>query len=89
MMILMDLTETVNLLKSMIGDCSELNGHDFLIAPAKIPGSMVEGYQLHITGEFNEDIKKYISDIAVKNNLAITQHPDSVMIYKAKTPANS
>jgi len=82
----MDLNETVELLREMVSDCSDLKGDDFLIAPAKIPGSMVEGYQLHITGKFSEAARKYLNDVALKRSLAVTQHPDSVMLYTAKPP---
>jgi hypothetical protein len=80
----MDLTEVVNLLSEITKGCPNLDGNDFLLAPSKIPGSVVEGYEIHITGEFSDKVKKYLSDVALKKKLAITQHPNSVMIYKTK-----
>jgi hypothetical protein len=80
----MELTETVNLLKELVNDCSDLKGNDFLLAPSKIPGSIVEGYEIHITGKFNEDVRRYLNDLALKKKLAITQHPSSVMLYSVR-----
>ena len=81
----MNLNEVVNLLKEIVDHCPDLNGYDFLITPSKIPGSTVEGYEVHITGKFSETTKKYLNDIAVKEKLATTQHPNSIMIYKMKS----
>jgi hypothetical protein len=80
----MELTEAVNLLKELVNDCSNLKGNDFLLAPSKIPGSIVEGYEIHITGNFSETVRRYLNDLALKKKLAITQHPTSVMIYSVK-----
>jgi hypothetical protein len=83
----MDLIEAVNLLNELVSDCSNLNGNDFLLAPSKIPGSVVEGYEIHITGNFSDAEKRYLSDLALKKKLSITQHPNSVMIYSVKNAA--
>ncbi len=80
----MNLTEVVDLLKERVNNCSDLDGNDFLIAPSKIANSTVDGYEIHMTGKFNEAAKRYLSDVALKKKLSITQHPDSVMLYKAK-----
>ncbi len=80
----MNLMEVIDVLKEMVNGCSDLEGDDFLLAPSKIPGSTVEGYEIHMTGKFDEATKKYINDFALEKKLAITQHPDSVMIYKTK-----
>jgi len=55
--VFMELTEAVNLLNELINDGSSLKGNDFLVAPSKIPGSIVEGYEIHITGQFSEDVE--------------------------------
>lgn len=80
----MNLIEAVNLLNELVNDCSNLKGNDFLLAPSKIPSSIVEGYEIHITGNFSDDQKRYLNDVALKKKLAITQHPNSVMIYSVK-----
>lgn len=80
----MELNEAVDLLSELVNDCSNLKGNDFLLAPSKIPGSVVEGYEIHMTGSFDESVRKYLNDIALKRKLAITQHPTSVMIYTVK-----
>jgi hypothetical protein len=82
--VFMELTEAVDLLKELVNDCANLKGNDFLLAPSKIPGSVVEGYEIHITGKFNEEVRRYLSDLALKKELAITQHPSSVMLYSVK-----
>lgn len=80
----MKLIEAVNLLNELVNDCSNLVGNDFLLASSKIPGSVVEGYEIHITGNFSDAEKRYLNDVALKKKLAITQHPNSVMIYSVK-----
>jgi hypothetical protein len=80
----MNLIEAVNLLNELVNDCSNLVGNDFLLAPSKIPGSVVEGYEIHITGDFTDNVKRYLNDLALKKKLSITQHPNSVMIYSVK-----
>lgn len=82
----MELIEVIELLKEMVTDCTDLNGDDFLIAPSKLPGSIVEGYEIHFSGQFNDATRKYINDVALKRKLAVTQHPDSIMLYQAKQP---
>jgi hypothetical protein len=57
-----------------------------LIAPSKIPQSSVEGYELHFSGNFDEATRKYLNDVALEKKLAIIQHPDSIMMYKARQP---
>ncbi len=81
----MNLNEAVDLLQEMIKGCPDLSGDDFLLASSKIPESIVDGYQVHMTGKFSDQAKKYLNDIAVSRRLAIVQHPGSVMIFKAKT----
>jgi hypothetical protein len=81
----MELTEAVDLLSKLVNDCSNLKGNDFLLAPSRIPGSVVEGYEIHMTGNFNEGVRRYLNDIALKRKLAITQHPNPIMIYTVKT----
>lgn len=80
----MELTEAVNLLNELVNNCSNLKGNDFLLAPSRIPGSVVEGYEIHMTGNFNERVRRYLNDIALKRKLAITQHPNAIMIYTVK-----
>ncbi len=85
----MNLNETVDLLKEMVSNCSELEGDDFLIAPSKVRESSVEGYEIHMTGKFSETVRKYVNDLALEKGLAITQHPDSIMMYRAKAKPNA
>ncbi len=80
----MKLTEIVNLLKEMVDGCPSLDGNDFLIAPSKVPNSVVDGYEIHMTGNFNDESRKYLNSIAIQNKLAIRIEPNSVMIYKAR-----
>jgi hypothetical protein len=79
------LPNVVNLLNKIINNCPNLNGNDFLLAPSKIPGSIVDGYEIHITGEFTDAVRIYLSDLALKKKLSITQHPNSIMIYSVKS----
>ena len=81
----MDLSGVVNLLNEIINNCSDLDGNDFLLAPSKIPGSIVEGYEIHMTGQFNDEVRRYLNDLALKKKLSITQHPTSIMIYSTKS----
>lgn len=80
----MNLIEVVDLLKELVSDCSDLSGNDFLVAPSKLASSIVDGYEIHLSGNFNQETRQYLNDIALKKHLAITQHPDSIMIYQAK-----
>jgi hypothetical protein len=59
----MELTEAANLLNEIVNDCSNLKGNDFLLAPSRIPGSVVEGYEIHMTGNFNERVRRYLNDM--------------------------
>lgn len=80
----MNLSETVDLLKELAANCSDLDGDDFLIAPSKVSQSNVEGYEIHLTGKFNDATRAYLNKVALEKKLAITQHPDSIMLYKVK-----
>ena len=80
----MNLIEVVDLLKEMVNNCSHLEGVDFLIAPSKVSNSMIDGYEIHMSGDFDEKTKKYLNYIALEKRLAIVQHPNSVMLYNAK-----
>jgi hypothetical protein len=55
-----------------------------LIAPSKLANTNVEGYEIHLSGEFNDETRKYLNKISIEKKLAIVQHPDSIMLYTAK-----
>ena len=82
----MNLNEIVTLLKQIVDGCPELEGTDFLIAPSKLPRSIVEGYEIHMTGKFDENMRNYLNDIAVSKELSINQEPTSIGLYKSKVP---
>jgi hypothetical protein len=80
----MNLIEVVDLLKELIKDCPDLDGNDFLIAPSKVLKSRVDGYEIHISGQFSGTTKKYLNNVAIQRKLTIIQHPNSVMMYESK-----
>lgn len=80
----MKLKEVIDLLKKICDDCPGLDGNDFLVAPSKLQHSNVEGYQIHITGKFDDVMLRCLHSIALKNRLSITMEPSSVMIYQKK-----
>jgi hypothetical protein len=63
---------------------SEHKREPFLIAPSSVKNSRVEGYEIHITGTFDDAAMKYLYNIAFEKHLAITQHSGSVLLYKSK-----
>jgi len=80
----MKLNEVIDLLKEITEKCPRLDGNDFLIAPSKLPHSSVDGYQVHITGKFEDETRTCLNSIAIKRKLAIRMETDSVMIYNKK-----
>ncbi len=80
----MNLQEIIVLMKELGDKCPKLEGNDFLIAPSKIPKSHVEGYEIHITGKFDDETRKCINDIAIEQKLSVTMEQTSAMIYKKK-----
>jgi hypothetical protein len=78
------LIEVVDLLKEIVQGCSALEGNDFLLAPSKVRKSTVEGYEIHMTGKFSDEVRDYLNDLTLKKKLSIIQHPVSIMIYRAK-----
>jgi len=80
----MKLNEVIDLLREIAEKCPGLDGNDFLIAPSKLPHSSVDGYQVHMTGKFDDDTRTSLNKIAIKRRLAIRMEPDSVMIYNKK-----
>lgn len=80
----MNLIEIVDLLKEITDSCRNLEGNDFLIAPSKLTHSNVLGYQIHITGRFDDDTRKCLNCIAIKRKLSIAMEESSVMIYHKK-----
>ena len=80
----MNLREIVNLMKEISECCTKLEGNDFYIGPSKLQHSNVDGYQIHITGKFDDDTRKCLNEIAIKNRLSITMEQYSVMIYSKK-----
>ncbi|MCW3999671.1 MAG: hypothetical protein NWE93_05485 [Candidatus Bathyarchaeota archaeon] len=85
----MNLTEIVELLREIVDGSPGLEGNDFLIAPSKVAGSPIEGYGIHLTGNFNDETRRHLNDIALTRQLSIRQEPKSVMIYKAKKIENA
>jgi len=80
----MNLNKVVNLLKEIVDDQPDFDGSDFVVGISKAEHSIVKGYSLHITGNFNNKKKEYISKLALAKNLAIHQESNSVMLYEAK-----
>lgn len=82
--VFVNLNEVVSLLKEIVDDCSSLEGTDFYVAPSKVKSSNVDGYEIHMTGEFNDEVRKYLNEIAITKKLAISQEPTSIGLYKSK-----
>jgi hypothetical protein len=80
----MDLSEAINLMKELSDSCPGLRGNDFLLGPSKLLHTNVDGYEIHMTGEFDENTRICLSNIAAKKKLAITMETNSVMIYRKK-----
>lgn len=83
---LMNLSEVKSLFDEIIDNCSNLEGVHFMIAPSIAPNTIVEGYEIHMSGKtIDEKTSSYLRDLAVINGLIFDQRGSSIDIYKAKS----
>ncbi len=56
-----------------------------MIAPSIAPQTIVEGYEIHMSGKkFDDETIQYLKDLAITNGLFIDSKERAVGIYKVK-----
>ncbi len=81
----MNLLEAKSLFNEIVDDCPALEGVHFMIAPSIAPHTVVEGYEIHLSGKRIDDkTTAYLRDLAGKNGLFIDSKENAVGIYKIK-----
>jgi hypothetical protein len=81
----MNLLEAKDLFNEIVDNCPTLEGVHFMIAPSITANTIVEGYEIHMSGKRIEDETiAYLRDLASRNGLFIDTKPTAVGMYKAK-----
>ncbi len=82
----MNLSEVKSLFNQIVDNCPSLDGVHFMIAPSIAPNTIVEGYEIHMSGKsIDEKTSSYLRDLAVINGLFFDQRGNSIGIYKSKS----
>lgn len=81
----MKLLEVKDLFSEIVDNCPTLEGVHFMIAPSITPHSIVEGYEINMSGKGIDDSAiAYLSKLAETNHLSFEQHGTSAAIFKLK-----
>ncbi len=74
------------LFAEIVENCPNLEGIHFMIAPSTAPHSLVEGYEIHLSGKtFDKQTIDYLQSLANERHLAFENSKESVGIYQART----
>ncbi len=81
----MNLLEAKDLFSEIVENCPSLEGVHFMIAPSITANTIVEGYEIHMSGKKMDDKTiAYLRDLAVQYRLFFDSTPTAVGMYKAK-----
>ncbi len=81
----MNLLEAKDLFNEIVDNCPTLEGVHFMIAPSITANTVVEGYEIHMSGKkFEDRTITYLRDLAIRNGLFFDSKETSVGMYKVK-----
>jgi hypothetical protein len=81
----LNLSEVKALFSEIVDNCPGLEGVHFMIAPSITPHSIVEGYEIHMSGKKIDDSAiAYLNKLANASQLSFEQHNTSAAIFKLK-----
>ncbi len=81
----MNLLEAKDLFSEIVDNCPALEGLHFMIAPSITVNTIVEGYEIHMSGKKIDDkTVAYLRELASRDGLFIDSKPTAVGMYKAK-----
>jgi hypothetical protein len=81
----MNLFEVKDLFNEIVDNCPTLDGVHFIIAPSIVPDTIVDGYEIHLSGKkLGDQTIAYLHDLASRNGLFFDSKPTAVGMYKAK-----
>jgi hypothetical protein len=81
----MKLLEVKDLFSEIVDNCSSLEGIHFMIAPSITPHSIVDGYEIHMSGKEIGDVAiAYLRKLADAKQLSFEQHGSTAAIFKLK-----
>ncbi|NLF89070.1 hypothetical protein GX563_09640 [Candidatus Bathyarchaeota archaeon] len=84
----MNLLEAKELFNEIVDDCPTLEGVHFMIAPSIATHSVVDGYEIHMSGKkFDDKTITYLRDLAITNGLFIDTKETAVGMYRIKKGA--
>lgn len=81
----MNLIEVKDLFNEIVDNCPTLEGVHFMIAPSIAVHSVVEGYEIHMSGkEFDDKTITYLKELAHNKGLFFDSKRTAVGIFKVK-----
>ncbi len=81
----MNLIEAATFFNEIVLNCSQLEGVHFMIAPSILPRTIIEGYEIHLSGKsLDKETVEYLRTQAEKSNLNFETDKDAIGIFKAK-----
>lgn len=81
----MNLFEAKDLFNEIVDNCPTIEGAHFMIAPSIAVHSIVEGYEIHMSGKkFDAETITYLGDLAKRNGLFIDSKETAVGIFTMK-----
>ena len=84
-MVFLNLKEVKDLFSEIVDKCPTLEGVHFMIAPSITVNTIVEGYEIHLSGKrMDKETISYLHDLASRNGLFFDSTATAVGIYKAK-----
>ncbi len=87
--VFVDINEAMALLKEILENCPGANEGDYLFMMPKSQHSPADGYQIHMSKQFDEQTRGCINKIIEKYKLSTSQEPNSILIYKSKRHSGS
>ncbi len=81
----MNLLEAKELFNKIVDDCPTLEGVHFMIAPSIAVHTVVDGYEIHLSGKkIDNKIVVYLRNLAAEKGLFMDSKETAVGIYKLK-----
>jgi hypothetical protein len=74
--------EAISCLKKIQKACSNMSPDAVALVDSKPDNNLSVGYQIHITGTLDQYTKKKIGAITSKNQLAMHEDNEKIIIYK-------
>lgn len=81
----MNLIEAKDLFAEIVDSCPTLEGVHFMIAPSIAQHSVVDGYEIHLSGQkIDDETITYLRELAVRHGLFFDSKETAVGMYKVK-----